>query len=62
MSRERVVIKFEDADNKRKWKELCNKIDHNADYEEIVEMLFTYLEEKAKYDAVVKATEGPEFR
>lgn len=60
----RVVIKFrDDPDNRRKWRDLCNKIDDDATYEEVVEMLYTYFtNDEARIATLQRESRPPEFR
>lgn len=63
MSHPRIVIQCKEQKNRARWRTICAMIDDDADYEEVVEMLYEYFQEdESRYSEVKKASEGPEFR
>lgn len=59
----RVSIRCKDEMNRARWRTICNKIDDDADYEEIVHALYEYFEEdESRYATVRRKAKGTEFR
>lgn len=59
-----IKIRLDDPqESRRKWRYICNGIDPDANYEEVVAMLYDYFEkDEDRLQAVVRASKGPEFR
>lgn len=58
-----VKIRLNDDENKKKWRYICNQIDPDASYEEIVVALHDYFkEDEDRFASVERAWKGPEFR
>lgn len=59
----RIVIRCDDRETRVDWRHLTDRIDDEADYEQIVQALVEYFEENpSQVQTVRRKIKGPKFR